>query len=129
MSSSDEILHLNKMNYRNYTFNVCNEIILTVPVVFYLKKNSYLKEIIDEKIDDFRSSGLIDHWISKYLDPKYLHVTKPYLGPTKLNFIELLGAFQLLAFGLICSVFAFGFESILHLIYKRVAAFVNSFLM
>lgn len=110
VSSVDEILYLNKLHHKNYSFNACDEVIMTVPVVFYLQKNSYLSEIFNEKIDDLRSAGLIDYWISKYLDTKYLRVIKKYSGPTKLNFRELLGAFQLFGFGLIMAIVAFVVE-------------------
>jgi hypothetical protein len=64
VTSNDEVIHLNKLNQRNFTFNVLNEVIMTVPVVFYVQKDSYLSDIIDEKIFDLKSSGLIDYWIS-----------------------------------------------------------------
>lgn len=112
VTSNDEVIHLNKLNQRNFTFNVLNEVIMTVPVVFYVQKDSYLSDIIDEKIFDLKSSGLIDYWISKYLDNKYLRVKKTDQGPRNLNFKELLGAFQLLGFGLACSGLSFVIESI-----------------
>lgn len=110
VSSYDEILHLNQHHQKNFSFNVCNEIILTVPVVFYIQKNSYLTEVLNEKIDDLKSAGLIDYWISKYLDPKYLKFKKSEQGPRKLNFNELSGAFQLLAFGSVVAATAFVIE-------------------
>ena len=107
MSSNDRVIYLNKMNYKNFTFNVCNEIVLTIPTVFYLQKNSYLTEIFNEKIDALKSAGLIDYWMSKYLDPEYLSVKVEEKGPTQLKFSELSGAFQLLVFGFFCSSAAF----------------------
>lgn len=125
VSSNDEILYLNRLNHENFTYNACNEIILTVPVVFYIHKNSYLTEIINEKIDDLKAAGLIDYWISKYLDPKYLRLKETNHGPTKLNFKELLGAFQLFAFGVACSTFAFAVE-ICSSMRKVIQAFLKS---
>lgn len=81
-----------------------------MPVVFYIQKNSYLTEVLNEKIDDLKSAGLIDYWISKYLDPKYLKFEKSEQGPTKLNINELLGAFQLFAFGSVVATAAFATE-------------------
>ena len=110
VTSNDEVIFSNKLNHKNFTFNVCNEIILTVPIVFYLQKNSYLTEIFNEKIDALKSAGLIDYWISKYLDPKYYKPKINERDPTKLKFRELLGAFQLLAFGAFCASLSFVFE-------------------
>lgn len=108
------MIYLNKLNQKNFTFNVCNEIIMTVPVVFYLHKNSFLTDILNEKIDDLKSSGLIDYWISKYLDPNYLHLKSSMQGPKILNFRELLGAFQLCSFGLFCATISFVIEHCVH---------------
>ena len=121
VSSNDEIIYLNKMNYKNFTFNVCNEVVVTIPIVFYLQKNSYLTEIFNEKIDAFKSAGLIDYWMSKYLDPKYLRVKIEKKGPTQLKFSELLGAFQLLAFGTFCATLTL----ILEILIESMKIFLN----
>ena len=106
VDSSDEVIYINKHNHKEITYNVLNEIVLTVPTVFYLKKNSYLTNAINEKIDDLLSAGLINYWISKYLDEKYLRLKVQEV----LNLDELYGAFQLLLFGLICSFVTFVVE-------------------
>jgi hypothetical protein len=110
VSSYDEVVFQNKLNHKNFTYNVCNEIIMTIPTVFYLRKNSYLTEVINEKIDQLKSAGLIDYFISKYLDPKYLRVKRIEQGPRKLNVRELLVAFKLLSYGIISGAIAFVFE-------------------
>jgi hypothetical protein len=107
VTSIDEVLYLNKLNYDNFTFNVLHEMILTVPAVFYLNKNSHLTDIINEKIDDLLAGGLIDYWISQYLEMKYLRIIHIDDGPSVLNFSELYGIFQLLSYGLFCSIFVF----------------------
>lgn len=119
VTSNDEVIHLNKRNQRNFTFNVLNEIIMTVPVVFYMQKDSYLTDIIDEKIFDLKQSGLIDYWISKYLDNKYLRVRKAEKGPTNLNIREISGAFQLWSFGVLCSCVACVIEFIVHCVQRK----------
>lgn len=110
VSSNDEIVHLNRINHRNFTYNVCNEVILTVPVVFYTHKNSYLAKIFDEKIDLLKSAGLIDYWISKYVDPKYLRFKTKDPPPSTLSFQELLGAFQFFFVGSLFSIALFLIE-------------------
>lgn len=117
MTSFDEVVYKNKQNYKNYTFNVCNEVIMTVPIVFFL--NPYLTEIINEKIDALKSAGLIDYFISKYLDPKYLRLKNSKQGPRKLNLKEVLIAFQLLAYGSVLSLVVFGVESMLNRFLKK----------
>jgi hypothetical protein len=114
VSSYDEVVFQNKQNHKNFTYNVCNEVIMTIPTVFYLRKNSYLTEVFNEKIDDLKSAGLIDYFISKYLDPKYLRVKRFEEGPRKLNLSELLVAFKLLAIGILSSLVGFVCEVVLH---------------
>jgi hypothetical protein len=114
VSSYDDVLYQNERNHKNFTYNVCNEVIMTIPTVFYLRKNSYLTEVINEKIDQLKSAGLIDYFISKYLDPKYLRVKRIEQGPRKLNVRELLVAFKLLVIGLLSSLVGFVYEIVLH---------------
>jgi hypothetical protein len=114
VSTYDEIVYANKENYRNFTYNVCNEVIMTVPVVFYTKKNSYLTEVINEKIDQLKSAGLVDYFVSKYLDPKYLRVKRVEQGPRKLNLNELLIAFELFGVGVMSSLVILSIELALY---------------
>ena len=107
VSSNDEVVFQNKQNYKNFTYNICNEVILTVPTVFYLHKDSYLTEVFNEKIDNLKSAGLIDYFISKYLDPKYLRVKRLEQGPRKLNLTELIVAFKLFGYGIASASIAF----------------------
>lgn len=109
-SSYDDVVYRNKMNYKNFTFNVCNEVIQTIPTVFYLRKNSYLTEIFNEKIDNLKSAGLIEYFVKKYLDPKYLRVKRVEQGPRALNMRELLIAFRLFAYGIISALVVFLIE-------------------
>ncbi|XP_070491373.1 uncharacterized protein [Chironomus tepperi] len=107
VDSSDEVIYMNKHSINGISYSVLNEIVLTVPTVFYMRKNSYLTNIINEKIDDLLSNGLINYWISKYLDDKYLRLKPLEGGPDVLDIDELYGAFQLLVLGLICSFISF----------------------
>lgn len=113
VDSSDEVMYNNKKSHRNFTFNVLNEAI----IVFYLQKNSYLTEIFNEKIDALKSVGLIDHWISKYLELKYLTLKREKKAAAKLSLKELFGAFQLLVFGAFCASLTF----IVEITFKQIA--------
>ena len=117
VDSSDEVMYNNKKSHRNFTFNVLNEVIMSVPIVFYLQKNSYLTEIFNEKIDALKSAGLIDHWISKYLELKYLTLKREKKAAAKLSLKELFGAFQLLVFGAFCASLTF----IVEITFKQIA--------
>lgn len=121
IASFDEIVHLNQVNLKNFTYNVCKEHILMAQVVMFLQKNSYLKEAFDEKIKLLKSNGLINFWISEYMNYHYLRISQPQKGPKKLTVIELLGGFQLWMFGLCSSILFFIFEHIIHAIKSKLS--------
>lgn len=119
VTSNDEVVFQNKKNFKNFTYNVCNEVILTIPTVFYLHKDSYLTEVFNEKIDNLKSAGLIDYFISKYLDPKYLRVKRIEQGPRKLNLTELIVAFKLFGYGIASASIAFLIETGFYYVTRR----------
>lgn len=47
-------------------FNIISEPLTTTPVIFYLQKNSYLKNIFSDRVQDMLASGLIYYWINQY---------------------------------------------------------------
>lgn len=110
VTSNVEVTHLNQKFHNAYT--VCREEVLKMPAVYYMHKGSYLGKVFNEKIDDLKSSGLIDYWISKYLNQRYLHLKKSVAGPRKLSFQELYGTVQLLLLGNFVVITAFAFELI-----------------
>lgn len=101
--SYDEYLYINKLNHRNFTFVVCNELIGTVPVVFYMQQKSYLTEAINEKIEHLKTAGLIEYWVSLHLVSDFVREQEPRV----LTIFKLSGAFQLLAIGIAFSLIFF----------------------
>lgn len=110
ISIMDELLHLNKLNFKKFNFRVLNERLFTSQSCWAFPKNSYLTESFNEKLDRFAENGLIDFMISKYMDPQYLRIRDPKLGPRKLNSEQLLGSFQLWFGGLFIACVFFGVE-------------------
>ncbi|CAO1388058.1 unnamed protein product [Diamesa tonsa] len=89
-----EVLYLNQQNYKNFTYKVLKEFLFTAQIVIYYTKNFYLKEEVNDKLLYMKASGLVDHWISKSMDMKYLNMKEPKHGPKKLNLQQLSGGFQ-----------------------------------
>lgn len=110
IASLDEIVYLNKMNVKNFTFRVCREPIFMAQVAIFFQKSSYMKEAFDQKIKLLKSNGLINYWISKYIDYSYLNVKQPKKGPERLNLSQLLGGFKVWMFGLCFSLLSFILE-------------------
>lgn len=68
-------MYSNQLNF-NKTEQIisllCKEIFMSFPVVIYTPKNFYLTEALDEKIEILQAAGLIDHWHSQIIDPRFL---------------------------------------------------------
>lgn len=47
----------------------------------------------------YKSAGLIDYWVSKYLNTIYLNAQTTNIGPRKLNLEQLLGGFEVWLIG------------------------------
>lgn len=120
--SLDEVLYLNSLNYKNFTYKVCKEHLFTLQAVLMFQKNFYLVDAIDKTISELKAAGLVHLWISKFIDPKFLSILKPYLGPKKLSFNHLLGGFEVWLCGLIAASFLFAYE-ILIVKFKRIRKF------
>lgn len=91
---------------------VCKEIFITMPVVIYVKKNFYLLDALNEKIEMLVAAGLINFWHFKDLDKNILKVKDTKL-PQVLTLNMLMGCFYLLMIGC-CSSFVFFIIENLH---------------
>lgn len=111
-STLDEVLSLNKLNWKNFTFRVLPEYLYSFKNGIYFHKNSPYIKPFDEIISSFQSAGLIEFWVSKYLDISYLNFKELTKAPKKLNLKELEGGIQLLIYGYSVSFLVFLLEII-----------------
>jgi hypothetical protein len=102
------VLYMNSINHQNFTLKILNEALITNLIVFYLSKNFYLVDEIDEKISQFKANGFIKFWTSKYINSK-LKKEKHLQSPLSLK--QLKGTFEILYFGLLLSSFSFVIEN------------------
>lgn len=100
------VLYTNSINHRNFTLQILNEALVTNLIVFYLSKNFYLVDEIDDKISQFKASGFIQLWSSKY----FKEGPNSNRDPTSLSMEQLQGTFKVLSFGLLLSFVSFVFE-------------------
>lgn len=108
----DDVLYINKINYKNFHYRVLNEYLFTAQSCWGFPKNSWLIESFNEKIGMLAENGLTDFLIWKYQDPQYLHIKEKKHGPRKLNISQLYGGFQVLFGGLSFSLLLFILEHI-----------------
>lgn len=91
-------LYINQIQPRSLRFTICKETYVTMPVVIFSSKNFYLLDKFNEKIELFKSAGLIDHWNFEMIDKKFLTTTEINF-PKTLILSQLWGCFELLFFG------------------------------
>jgi hypothetical protein len=111
-SSLEQVLYINKMNYKDYTLTVCREYLFTYLYGIYFRKNSYLVHMFNQHIAYFKTSGLIDFWASDFISMKYLNMQVQSDEPKQLRIHELLGGFEVLFAGMIFGSLLFVVEVI-----------------
>jgi len=96
-TTRNEVLYKNFINRHNYTLNVCPVTIYTNSFVFFCTRNFYLVNEINNLIGQFKSSGLIEFVLSKYVDPTYVAAfnKKVKQPPTPFEYSRLEGIFKL----------------------------------
>lgn len=100
----------NDKNYKKFTFKTCPEDLMPLQSVYYMRKNFYLLDILNERMENFKSSGLINYFISKNLNLRPSRSKKSKSDPTSITFHHLRGIFEMLIYGLAFSFLVLFFE-------------------
>lgn len=66
LASKDSVLYYNLEHRNNHTLKICKEILYNRQFGIYFPRNTFLKEIFDEKINQFLQYGFIEEWVSRY---------------------------------------------------------------
>jgi hypothetical protein len=113
-----QIRYFNKVKTPSFPVKVCKNIIITTPIVVYTTKEFYLLDSLNEKIDLFKSAGLIDFWLYRYISKEnFEDNTTQHQRVLKLN--QLVAAFYIWLSGCILSVTTFVIELIIHRVFKN----------
>lgn len=99
VTSLSDVIYRNRKYQGNFSLNIVKEPLTTYSIVMYLSQNFYLKNTLDEKLQDFDSSGLINFWVNKHADKRFLNTDSTVTGPKKLNLRHLYGTFCILMIG------------------------------
>lgn len=103
--SLTRILYANQIGPKESRNQICKEIVVTIPVVIYARKDFYLLDAINDRIEIFKAAGLINFWQHRMKkEEKSLNVRKP------LKLDHFIGCFLILFFGCCSSLFVFGIE-------------------
>jgi hypothetical protein len=101
-------IYYNQVSRENFGI-ICKEILMTIPVVIYMRKDFYLLDALNEKIKALKAAGLIEFWNYENIDKKLIHVRKEN-EPKILTVDLIIGCFYLLFFGMVLSVLAYLLE-------------------
>jgi hypothetical protein len=101
-----KVLNENSKKPIEVRLRYCKEVFLALPVVIYAKQNFYLLDVINEKLEAFKSAGLIDYWIYNSFDFR-TESFEAQQFPTALTMNHLLGSFSLLLAGCLVSFVVF----------------------
>lgn len=105
---SDILYQYNIHNLTN--FLICRENFMTIPIVIYTRKNFYLLNAINVKIEQLKAAGLIEYWYSlAFTKELKRHKKNP---PKVFTFRHLSGCFQIWIGGCVISFCVFFVELI-----------------
>lgn len=92
LRSKPKLMYLNHVNRYNYTYEFCQQRLINMPVVLYFQKASFLVEIVNDKLYQIISAGLIEHWDKEH-SKKIVRSNKT--EPKVLRMSHLKGIFQI----------------------------------
>lgn len=121
MHTTSVIIHKNGLKNRNYTNVFCKEYLMTIAMVAYLPKNSYLTEVINSKIGLLHNAGLIEIWDRQSGAKNELHKDSDDDNKKPINVKDLKGIFLFFLMGLGCSTLSILIEFLVKYLRKKSA--------
>lgn len=85
--------------------NILKETLMTTQIVIYTRKNFYLLGALNEKIEEIKSSGLLEYW--HYKGKSVTESPNVKKNPKVLTISRLVGCFEIWAWGLFLSLLSF----------------------
>lgn len=107
-----DIVYRNQQTYKSFVLKVCKEELLTVNIVMYFPKQFYLKNAIDQKLNELATAGLLEFWIQNYADMRFFNIKSEQSGPKNLQMQHLFGIFNIWLIGCAISCIVFILELI-----------------
>lgn len=108
--SLERIMYLNRI-HPDQQISTMKAPLASIPIVIYTRKNFFLLDALNKKIDTFKAAGLIDYWFLKEYDIANA-TTMLVEGPKQLTVHKLAGCFKILGLGCGISLVVFIVEFI-----------------
>lgn len=104
-----KMLHWNKIHSKGTRISFCKEIYLTASVVVFSRKNFYLLDAMNEKIEQLVQFGFITFWYRENFNTDFSKA-KLSKSPKVLTLRHLMGCFYILLVGCSASFLIFVIE-------------------
>lgn len=108
------------MQKESFKMKILNQALVTIPVVFYTRKDFPLLKVLNEKIEQLKAAGLVTFWQKNSLNIKTEY--KEQESPKQLSFLQLSGCFEIFCIGCLLSTIVFISECIHFRVFKRNSA-------
>lgn len=112
------LLYWNQNISEESRIRVCKESFATVSLAIFFKRNFWLVETVNEQIELFKSSGLIEFWYSRFINKNLLYL-KQQNSPKVLELSKLEGCFGILLIGFSFSFSVFLIELLINKIWRQ----------
>lgn len=111
--------YFNFINFKHgHYYPSTTDDIFLLPITIFVRKSSYFRKALNEEIEIYMASGLINHWIEVFAEKKNANLIKRNNEPKKLTVDELLGGFEICLIFLGISLVVFLFEIIIYRVKK-----------
>jgi hypothetical protein len=112
MTSLTDVLYRNQQTHKEFVLQICKEQLMTVNIVMYFPKNSFLRDAFNKKLGELLTAGIVQYWVQKFADPRFLNVLTASSTQQKLSIEKLSGVFNIWLIGLVISLSVFLIEVI-----------------
>jgi len=103
---------IREYNKSSTPLNLLSEPLLTAPVVIYLQKNSFLRQIFTSTIQQMMEAGLMEYWINQKWTSKMKSHSDEGGEPKVLSLAQLSAAFIICIVGILLSFVVFVIEKL-----------------
>ena len=110
MTSLTDVIYRNQQSHKEFVLQTCKEQLMTVNIVMFFQKNSYIKDAFDKKLSGLFTGGIIQYWVQNFADPRFLKVKIRSSEQQKLSIEKLSGVFNIWLIGLAVAILFFLFE-------------------
>lgn len=127
LSTMGHVSYKNKMTKQRIL--TTDDYIFIISLAIFARKSSYLMHTINMEIQTYLANGLIDRWVTEYIEEKYVNQRNSLSiikEPKKLTNSELIGGYEICAVFYIYSILI-GILEILSRRFKLIRSFMDIF--